>query len=98
MSGEKWWLDNAALIAIAAEEQAARYQGDPWEEIMSPWLQGRPSASISEVLDKCLSKPQAQWTQGDKNRIGRCLRALGWERYRERNGEHLEWRWKKAAR
>jgi predicted P-loop ATPase len=98
ISGEKWWLDTASLVEIAAEEQAARYQGDPWEEIIVPWLRGRPSTSISEVLDKCLSKPQAQWTQGDKNRIGRCLRALGWERYRERDGEHLEWRWRKAAR
>ena len=37
-SGEKWWLDTSALVEIAAEEQAARYQGDPWEEIIGPWL------------------------------------------------------------
>jgi predicted P-loop ATPase len=97
-SGEKWWLDTLPLMEIAAEEQAARYQGDPWEEIMTRWLEARTSTSISEVLEKCVSKPQALWTQGDKNRIGRCLRALGWERYRERDGERLEWRWRRAAR
>ncbi|MGH9436855.1 MAG: VapE domain-containing protein [Terriglobia bacterium] len=97
-SGEKWWLDTSALVEIAAEEQAARYQGDPWEEIIEPWLEVRPSTSVSEILEKCINKPQAQWTQGDKNRIGRCLRALGWERYRERTGERLEWRWRKTAR
>ena len=97
-AGEKWWLDTAALIEIAAEEQAARYQGDPWEEVMAPWLEVRSSTSVSEVLEKCVSKPQAQWTQADKNRVGRCLRALGWERYRERERERLEWRWRRVAR
>ena len=96
-AGEKWWLDTAALIEIAAEEQAARYQGDPWEEVMAPWLEVRSSTSVSEVLEKCVSKPQAQWTQADKNRVGRCLRALGWERYRERERERLEWRWRRVA-
>jgi len=98
LSGEKWWLDTAALVEIAAEEQAARYQGDPWEEVIAPWLEARTSVSISEVLDKCVCKPQAQWTQADKNRVGRCLRALGWERYRERDGERLDWRWRRVAR
>ena len=41
---------------------------------------------MSEVLEKCLSKAQAQWTQTDKIRAARCLRAQGWLRYRERQG------------
>jgi predicted P-loop ATPase len=97
LSGEKWWLDTSALVEIAAEEQSARYQGDPWEEIIGPWLEVRSSTSVSEVLEKCVNKPQAQWTQADKNRVGRCLRTLGWERYRERERERLEWRWRRVA-
>lgn len=96
-SGEKWWLDTSALVEIAAEEQSARYQGDPWEEIIGPWLEARSSTSVSEVLEKCVNKPQAQWTQADKNRVGRCLRTLGWERYRERERKRLEWRWRRVA-
>ena len=96
-SGEKWWLDTPDLVEIAAAEQATRYQGDPWEEVIAHWLELRATTSVSELLEKCLSKPQAQWTQGDKNRIGRCLRSLDWERYRERDGERLEWRWRRAA-
>lgn len=96
-SGEKWWLDSPELLELAGKEQTARYQGDPWEEVIAPWLRVRTDTSISELLDRCLSKPQAQWTQGDKNRVGRCLRALHWERYRERDGERLEWRWRKCA-
>jgi hypothetical protein len=45
-SGEKWWLDTSALIEIAAGEQAARYQGDPWEEVVGPWLEVRSSTSV----------------------------------------------------
>jgi predicted P-loop ATPase len=96
-AGEKWWLDTSALVELAAEEQTARYQGDPWEEVIAPWLEVHTSTSVSEVLEKCLAKPQAQWTQADKNRVGRSLRALGWERYRERGRERLEWRWRMAA-
>lgn len=33
---------------------------------------------MCEVLEKCLQKPQALWTQTDKNRAARCLRGLGW--------------------
>lgn len=64
---------------------------------LTPWLDVRARTSVSALLEKCVTKPQAQWTQGDKNRVGRCLRALGWERYRERERERLEWRWRRAA-
>lgn len=76
-SGEKWWLDTSALIEIAAQEQAARYQGDPWEEIVGPWLEVRSSTSVSEVLEKCVNRPQAQWTQADKRRFVAAAMAYG---------------------
>lgn len=59
------------------------------------WLEARSSISIREVLEKCLQKAQALWTQTDKNRAARCLKALGWERYRERQGARLEWRYQR---
>ena len=71
--------------------------GDPWEEVISHWLECRESASISEILQKCINKPQAQWAQTDKLRAARCLRAQGWVRYREREGSRLEWRYRKAG-
>jgi predicted P-loop ATPase len=95
-AGAPWWLESAELVQLASEEQLQRYEGDPWEEIIGPWLELRSSASISEVLQKCLEKPQSLWTQTDKNRAARCLKALGWERYRERQGLRLEWRYRKG--
>jgi Virulence-associated protein E/Domain of unknown function (DUF3854) len=95
-NGDVWWLDTVDLVQMASDQQIERYEGDPWEEVIGPWLEARSSASISEVLEKCLQKAQALWTQSDKNRAARCLRTLGWERYRERHGSRLEWRYRKA--
>ena len=96
-SGAAWWLDTLDLVQLASDQQEARYEGDPWEEVIGPWLESKDSTTISEVLEKCINKPQAQWTQTDKVRAARCLRAQGWLRYRERQGSRLEWRYRKAA-
>jgi predicted P-loop ATPase len=90
-----WWLETTELVDLATVEQADRYEGDPWEEVIAHWAEDRRSASIGEVLSRCLDKPQALWTQIDKNRVARCFRALGWERYRERQGARLEWRYRR---
>lgn len=96
-AGAVWWLETTELVQMASEQQIDRYEGDPWEEVIGPWAESRTSISISEVLAKCLEKAHALWTQTDKNRAARCLRALGWERYRERHGSRLEWRYRKNA-
>jgi hypothetical protein len=95
-SGQVWWLETPDLVRLANDQQEARYEGDPWEEVIGPWLENKQSTSISEVLEKCINKPQAQWTQTDKIRAARCLRAQGWARYRERQANRLEWRYRKA--
>src|SRR4051794_21252817 len=96
-NGAVWWLETADLVEMASDQQIERYEGDPWEEVIGPWLEARTSISIGEVLEKCLQKAQALWTQADKNRAARCLRTLGWERYRERHGARLKWRYRKAT-
>ena len=95
--GCAWWLDTAELVAAATEQQADRFESDPWQELIGHWMGSRTDASVSETLSCCLDKPRAQWTQVDKNRVARCFRALGWERYRERQGTTLEWRYRRAG-
>jgi predicted P-loop ATPase len=97
-SGSVWWLDTPDLVQLASDQQEARYEGDPWEEVIGPWLESKESTTISEVLEKCINKPQAQWTQTDKIRAARCLRAQGWLRYRERHGSRLEWRYRNGLK
>jgi hypothetical protein len=34
-SGCVWWLDTPELVQQANDQQEARYEGDPWEEVVS---------------------------------------------------------------
>ena len=34
-----WWLETAELVHMAADEQIERYESDPWEEVIAPWLE-----------------------------------------------------------
>jgi len=96
-SGAIWWLETAELVNAAEEEQAERYEEDPWTEVIAEWTEVRETVAVSEILENCLAKPRAQWTQVDKNRVARCLRRGRWERYRVRQGQRLEWRYRRAG-
>ena len=96
--GKPWWLDSPDLNQRAAEEQEDRYEGDPWDELVAAWAEDRDSLSISEVLSMCLDKKKDTWTQVDKNRVARCLRARGWERFNASNRKAREWRYRRSAR
>jgi predicted P-loop ATPase len=37
--GDPWWLETRELDQLAAEQQAQRYQGDAWEELIAEWLE-----------------------------------------------------------
>mgnify|MGYP005852643209 CR=1 FL=1 len=93
--GKPWWLDSVELNREAAEEQAERYEGDPWDELILNWVEGRESVSIPEILTRCIEKKADMWTQMDRNRVARCLRANGWIRFRAREGERREWRFRR---
>jgi putative DNA primase/helicase len=53
-AGAVWWLETGELIQMASDQQIDRYEGDPWEEAIGPWVECRSNVSISEVLEKCL--------------------------------------------
>jgi predicted P-loop ATPase len=90
-----WWLETRELTAHAEEEQADRCEEDPWQEPISSWTESRADASISEILGQCIDKPVPQWTQQDRNRIARCLRAMGWVRHKTGPRGGREWRYKR---
>ena len=96
-AGEHWWLDSPKLTAAAADEQQDRYDADPWQPLIEKWIDGREHVTVEQVLTNCLEKPARDWTQSDKNRIARSLKALHWERYQKRieNGGR-EWRYRKS--
>ena len=81
-ANEKWWLDSKELNDAAAEEQAARFDSDIWEEPIARWLdQEQPDqVTVLRVLTAAVRKAQEHCQPADKNRAARCLTALGWER------------------
>ncbi len=81
-AGETWWLDTDEQHEQAEEAQADRYEGDPWGELIKPWIEGRNSVKTTEILQSCLNKPHDQWSHSDKIRISRILTAAKWERYK----------------
>ena len=80
-----WWLDSVELNAQATQQQAAQFEGGPWDELIGRWIADRKDVSVEDVLTNCIEKPKWTWTQADKNAVARCLRALGWERYQGSN-------------
>ncbi|GIW56259.1 MAG: hypothetical protein KatS3mg082_2663 [Nitrospiraceae bacterium] len=95
--GKPWWLDSVDLNREAAEEQAERYEGDPWDELILKWVEGRESVSIPEILTQCIEKKTEMWTQMDRNRVARCLRAHGWKQYKAREGGRREWKFRRLG-
>ena len=62
----------------------------------TPSLASTPeSVSLPEILLHAIGKRPEHWTQPDKNRVARTLRSLGYERYRDRIGNLLQWRYRK---
>lgn len=82
--GEKWWLDDKALVEAAADEQRQRYEGDPWDEKIMRWCEGRGSVSTAEILEFALEIPKSMWNQIFQNRVARCLVSSGWKRRQRR--------------
>jgi predicted P-loop ATPase len=99
-AGESWWLQTAALNSAAAAEQAERYDVGPWDDAILDWVEERvrggfDSVSVAEVLDLCIKKPQALLVKADSMRVGSCLTAAGWQRYRDRQSG--KWRYRQSV-
>jgi predicted P-loop ATPase len=94
-AGAHWWLEDTTVMASAVEEQAQRFEGDPWAEVITEWSATRETISVGEVLELGLKRPKAQWTQADKNRVAGCLRFAGWQRFQQRTENGREWRYRR---
>lgn len=91
---QKWWLDEPHLIAAAKDQQANRYEGDPWDDLIEPFIASSPSVSVSELLLNAIGMSPERWGQRDKTRIGKILGSRGWQRRQTRNPDgRREWRY-----
>jgi hypothetical protein len=85
------------LSRAAADQQGERYEEDPWDELIMLWAERFDNVSIGEVLEHCIQKRTDQWTQLDRNRVGRCLRKNGWERYQAKSEGVRQWRFRRRS-
>ncbi|TPL00679.1 virulence protein E [Mesorhizobium sp. B2-4-14] len=74
------------LWSVAAERQAERVAGDPWQEILEVGLPKAAERSGDElriptraIFKECLGIEFASATRRDTLRLAECMRALGWE-------------------
>ena len=98
--GVHWWLEDQEVIEQAKEEQRARFQEDPWAQDVVKYAEKesecRGSVSVQEILTSLGIAP-GRWDQAAATRVGRCLKAAGWEKFRQRTGAKLPWRYRKGS-
>ena len=80
LDGEKWWLDDDRLIATATDEQAARYEADPWEEVVRKYLINKSQVTIGRVLADAIGITIERQRKVEQNRVTEILTNLGWVR------------------
>jgi predicted P-loop ATPase len=99
-SGRSWWLDDPAIIAQAAEEQRGRFEDDPWQESVIRFAEQDADTDGSITVTQILSRIGVDLENQDqarRNRVARSLKAAGWERFRKRVDDRLEWRYHRRA-
>jgi predicted P-loop ATPase len=94
-AGEVWWIADSELNSEASDQQEARRHRDPWEEPVADYVADKLSVSINEVLTDKFSIALGERTQLDANRVASSLKAIGWERYQQRDGETRSWRYRR---
>jgi len=90
-----WWLtdeEDAELRTIHEEHRV----GDIWEDSILPWadLQAEPFTT-TRAIEKALSKPAGQCTRNDEMRVGKILKAAGYEK--KSHGEKRTKMWRRVS-
>jgi hypothetical protein len=79
--GEHWWPDREFEQEHIKAEQAARYEGDPWEEPIAQFLFTVSRTTILQVAKSALDFEKIdKLGTADARRIAAVMTTLGWER------------------
>lgn len=92
-AGVRWWPDKRFEREHIAPEQAARYEGDAWEEPIRTYLAGVERTTTASVATSAIGLNLGRTTIPEQRRIAAIMTALGWQPRRDRNGR---W-WVRAA-
>jgi putative DNA primase/helicase len=71
----------------ARAEQEARYEVDPWEDILREWLAGnKAELTTIQILRLACNKEADTVKSGDARRIAAIMRRLGWTSKKRQGG------------
>jgi predicted P-loop ATPase len=76
--GDQWWPDSQFENEFVKPEQAARYEGDIWEDKIHQHVSGRARVTTAEIAKDCLLIPDQHMTVAHAVRIAAVLKELGW--------------------
>jgi predicted P-loop ATPase len=90
-AGAPWWLETAALEALATAEQAARYKADEWEEPIKEWIGDRKVTTVHEVFEHVLGLNPEKPNRSAEMRVAAILKnkkpgGLGFSKRRREDG------------
>jgi predicted P-loop ATPase len=97
-AGESWWITKKETLADAERHQRDRYIGDPWDDVISAYLDLQSEVTIDEVLRQALHLEIGRCGQLEMNRVARSLKALGYQRFQIRTaGGKRVWKYRKPT-
>ncbi len=78
--GHPWWPDREFEAEFMAPEQAARYEEDPWHEMIYRWINdnARTHVRVNEILRDVIFLPVGQFGTREQRRVSAILIRMGW--------------------
>jgi predicted P-loop ATPase len=83
-AGVPWWPERAFEAEHITPQQAARYEGDPWEQPISEYLTGVSKTTVVAVATNALGMKTDRIGTADQRRIIAVLLLLGWKAKRDK--------------
>ena len=93
-ANERWWPDKDFERQHIVPEQAARYEGDAWEDSISSYLDTQDKVTVGQVAREALFIETPRIGTAEQRRVAAALERLGWKRAKK-DWQGKRW-WAKA--